>query len=384
MKVPFLDLKSQYRIIESELSERFDHIFDSTGFVLGEEVERFETDFALYLEAKYCVAVSSGTAALHLALLSSGIGINDEVITVPNTFIATAEAISYIGAKPVFVDVDPQTLLISSGELKKAITPKTKAIIPVHLFGQPCDMASINSIAKANNLIVIEDACQAHGAELFGTKVGTFGKAAAFSFYPGKNLGAYGEAGALITNDEEIYKRAKMYRDHGQAKKYYHELIGYNYRMDAFQGAVLNAKLKHLNEWNEQRRRNADLYRKYLSDAPIEFIEEVPEGNGVYHLMVIKSKNRDELKAFLEAAGIQTRIHYPIPIHLQNAYKELGYRNGDFPISEHTAQEILSLPMFPEISEEQIIYTSHRIKKFYEGKNEGSGAKETQEAYSIN
>jgi dTDP-4-amino-4,6-dideoxygalactose transaminase len=366
MKIPFLDLNTQYQTIKDEIDEALRRVIKKTAFVLGEEVELFEAEFAVYCDAKYCVGVNSGTSALHLALLAHDIGKGDEVITVPNTFIATCEAISYTGARPVFVDIDPKTYNIDVTRIEKAITKNTKAIIPVHLYGQPADMAPILDIAKKHNLIVIEDACQAHGAEYKGNHVGAMGNAGAFSFYPGKNLGAYGEGGAVVTNDETIYKKVKMFRDHGQNKKYHHDVIGYNYRMDGFQGAVLRVKLRHLDSWIELRRKNARLYNQFFKGSDVIIPFEPEYAKSVYHLYVIRTRKRDELQNYLTDIGISTGLHYPIPIHLQNAYQFLGYTKGTFPVAEQYAGQILSLPMFPELQENDIQLIANSIKEFLE------------------
>ncbi len=379
MKVPFLDLKLQYKEVGAEISRRFQQVFKTTSFVLGGEVEQFEHDFARYIGTKYCVALNSGTSALHLALLAHGIGEGDEVITVPNTFIATAEAISYTGARPVFVDVDPGTLLMAPENLEKAITPQTRAIIPVHLFGQPCKIGSIKEIADSKGIIIIEDACQAHGAEYDSNRVGSFGSCSAFSFYPGKNLGAYGEGGALVTDNDDVRKRAIALRDHGQTNKHHHEYIGYNYRMDGFQGAVLNVKLQWLDRWSKLRRQNAGIYRKYLANTPVKFVEEYPQAKGVYHLMVIRVQKRDKLRQFLSDMGVQTGIHYPTPIHLQHAFKFMGRSRGEYPNCEQGCDESISLPMYPELLENQIQYVCHCIKEFYKQQPEDERSYELPE-----
>lgn len=355
MKVPFLDLKAQYDTIRDEIAVAIQQVLDKTAFAGGPFVQKFEEEFAAFCGTKHCIGVGSGTDALWLALRGLGIGPGDEVITVPNTFIATAEAISICGARPVFVDVDDKTYTMNPALLEAAITPKTKAIIPVHLFGQTADMDPILEIARRHKLLVIEDACQAHGAEYKGRKAGSVGDAGCFSFYPGKNLGAYGEAGAVVTNNADLDRTIRMLRDHGQAKKYYHSLIGWNARMDGIQGAVLSAKLKHLDKWTEARRRNAMIYDELLKGvrgvaAPVE----ASYGKHVYHLYAIRVPDRDRLIASLAEKEIFCGIHYPIPVHLLDAYAFLDLGKGSFPVAEKSAAEFVSLPMFPELTGEQI------------------------------
>lgn len=367
-KVPFLDLKKQYYSIKPEVDKAIQNVIENTSFVLGPAVEEFEKNFADFCNVKYAIGVNSGTAALHLSLLSLGIGLGDEVITVPNTFIATAEAISHCGAKPVFVDIDEETYNINPDLIESKITDKTKAIIPVHLYGNPCDMERINRIAKRYNLFVIEDACQAHGAEYRGKKVGSLSDIAAFSFYPGKNLGAYGEGGIIVTNNEALANKCKLLRAHGEYPKSTHSIVGYNYRINGIQGAVLNVKLKHLNEWNELRRKKAELYNYFLKGILIT--PKINEKNkSVFHLYVIRDKERNKLAEFLKSKGIDTGIHYPRPIHLQEAYRELGLKEGDYPIAEKCMKEILSLPIFPELTEEQIRHVVNSIREFKNNKN---------------
>lgn len=361
--IPFVDLKRQYASIKTEINEALQKIMDNTAFILGDAVSNFEKDFAAMHGCKYGVAVNSGTAALHLALLSIGIKQGDEVITVPNTFIATAEAISYCGAIPVFVDVNKDTYNMDPALIEKAITKKTKAILPVHLYGQMADMESIIKIAEKHNLKVVEDCCQSHLAEFNGKRAGSFGVAGCFSFYPGKNLGAYGEGGMIITNDEAIAQHSKMLRSHGESQKYVHKYIGYNYRMEGFQGAVLGVKIKHIEKWTEQRRKNASVYNQLLK----EVVKTPIEANGnkhVYHLYIIESPKRDELMKHLSALGISSGLHYPMPIHLQEAYNFLGYKAGDFPVAEASARNILSLPMFPELTDEELRKVCDAIKGF--------------------
>ena len=363
MKVPFLDLKLQMKGIRQELTDVFSQVMDQTAFAGGPFVERFEAAFAPYCGCEHAVGVGSGTDALWLALLASDVGPGDEVITVPNTFIATTEAISYCGAHPVFVDVDATSYNMDPALLEAAITPRTKAIIPVHLFGQMADMDPIMDIAKRHGLVVIEDASQAHGAENKGRRAGSIGHAGCFSFYPGKNLGACGEAGAVVTRDEQLAQRVRVLRDHGQPKKYIHEVIGWNGRMDGLQGAALEVKLKYLPEWTEQRRAHAERYRERLTDVEgIVLPEEASENRHVYHIYAIRTPDRDSVMAGLSEKGVGCGIHYPIPIHLQQAYASLGLERGTWPIAERCAEEYLSLPMFPELTAEQIDYVADVLR----------------------
>ena len=364
MKVPFLDLKAQYEPIKEDIAKAINDVMEKTAFAGGPFVKKFEEEFAAFCGTKQCIGVGSGTDALWLALLGLGIGPGDEVITVPNTFIATAEAISYCGAKPVFVDVDEKTYNMDPALIERAITPKTKAIIPVHLFGQMADMDAIMEIARSHGLSVIEDACQAHGAEYKGRKSGTIGDAGCFSFYPGKNLGAYGEAGAVVTNDEELDKKIRMLRDHGQAMKYHHTYIGWNARMDGIQGAILSVKLKHLEKWTEARRRNAKIYDELLQEVPeVVMPKEMAYGKHVYHLFAIRVADRDRMIPALAEKEIFCGIHYPIPIHLLDAYKSLNLGKGSFPVAEKSASEFVSLPMFPELTREKIAFVVKGLKE---------------------
>jgi dTDP-4-amino-4,6-dideoxygalactose transaminase len=326
-------------------------------------VERFEQEFAAYCDSRYAIGVGNGTDALWLALLALGIGQDDEVITVPNTFVATAEAIMLCKAQPVFVDVDERTFTLDPTELEKCVTAKTKAIIPVHLFGQPADMGPILQFANAHDLFVVEDAAQAHGALYNGRKTGTLGDAGCFSFYPGKNLGAFGEAGAVVTNDAELAKKVRVLRDHGQSRKYHHALRGWNCRMDGIQAAVLSVKLRHLEQASLLRRRCASLYNEAFADTDdVSTPVEADYARHVYHIYAIRVRERDEVRRFLEANGIGCGIHYPIPIHLQEAWRN-GYVEGAFPIAENLAKELLSLPMFPELTEEQIEYVVNCVRE---------------------
>ncbi len=362
--IPFVDLKKQYQLIKVEIDKAIQLIIENTSFIGGKVVKEFEEAFAKECDVKHVVSTSSGTTALYLALMALGVGTKDEVITVPATFIATTEAISQTGAKVVFVDIDPKTYTLDVNKLEKAITEKTKVIIPVHLYGHPADMTRINEIARKHNLTVIEDAAQAHLAEVDGKKIGSLSDATCFSFFPGKNLGAYGDAGCVSTQDSNLAKRMKMLANHGRLDKYEHEIVGYNYRMDAMQAAILNVKLKYLSQWTEQRRAIALKYNKLFAD--IEGIVtpfESEQVKHVYHLYVVCLERRDEKKDFLNQQNIKTGIHYPIPIHLQKAYHFLGHSKGDFPETEHLFSQCLSLPMFPEITEEEIKRVFSAFKK---------------------
>jgi dTDP-4-amino-4,6-dideoxygalactose transaminase len=354
VSVPFVDLKQQYTSIKSEVDAAIARVIENTSFILGPEVRAFEAAFAEYVGARACIAVNSGTAALQLALMAAGIGAGDEVIVPSFTFFATAEAVSVLGATPVFVDVDPVSYTVTAAAIERAITPRTRALIPVHLYGQAADLDPILELAKKHHLHVIEDAAQAHGAEYKRKRVGALGRAGCFSFYPSKNLGAYGEAGAVVTNDEELAKRLRLLRDHGSTSKYAHAIVGYNFRMEEIQAAVLNVKLRHLNDWNDARRARAARYNALLSSAGLVLPAEMDYARHVYHVYAVQSQNRDELQKRLTAAGVQTGVHYPIPIHLQPAYASLGYKGGELPVTENLAERALSLPMFPELSDEQI------------------------------
>jgi dTDP-4-amino-4,6-dideoxygalactose transaminase len=363
MKVPYFDLKMQYASLRDETREALDRVCSNASFILGDEVAQFEKEFAAYCETKHCVALNTGTSALHLALLAAGVGPGDEVITTSNTFIATAEAISYTGAKPVFVDIDAATANLAPDLIEPDITPRTKAILPVHLYGRPAAMDAILDIARRRKLAVIEDVCQAHGARYRGKRVGGFGLAAAYSFYPGKNLGAYGEGGALTTNDDRVAQFARMMRDHGQAQRYYHDAVGYNYRMDGFQGAVLRIKLRHLPEWTRQRRAFAALYRKLLAGARVDFPADDPQSESVYHLCVAYVENRDAVRGELEKRGVQSAIHYPIPVHRQKAYAALGYGAGSLPRTERASDRVFSLPLFPEMTAAQVEFAAEQLRQ---------------------
>jgi dTDP-4-amino-4,6-dideoxygalactose transaminase len=352
--VPYLDLRAQYRPLRSEVLRALEEICESTSFAQGRATSEFEAKFAAYCGIDHCVSLNSGTSALHLALRCLDVGPGDEVVTVSMTFIATAWAISYVGATPVFVDIDPVRRTLNPDNLEAAITSRTKAIIPVHLYGMPAEMDRIMAIAEQHRLPVIEDAAQAHGAKYRGRRVGQFGKIACFSFYPSKNLGAYGEGGALITNDASVARRARSFRDHAQSQKYLHDEIGYNYRMDSFQGAVLSIKLQHLDEWNSARIDCARQYTELLKDSSYTLPAHISDSECVWHCYVIETPERDRVRAALQDAGIQSAVHYPVPIHLQKAYAHLDYRSGDLPVTEALCEHCLSLPIYPELSKEKI------------------------------
>ena len=355
MRVPFLDLKAHHAPIRNELDAALNDVIDAAAFAGGRFVDTFEKDFAAYCGSNFAIGVGNGTDALWLTLLALGVGPGDEVITVPSTFMATAEAISFCGATPVFVDINEQTYTLDPSQLESAITSRTQAIIPVHLFGQMADMDPILEIARRNGLPVVEDACQAHGAFYRGRRAGTFGVAGCFSFYPGKNLGALGEAGAIISDSSEIHDETKMLRDHGQSRKYHHARIGWNARMDGIQGAALSVKLKHLDRNNALRRAHAGLYDRLLRDTPQIITPWCARWNQhVYHIYAVRVPQRDRVLQALEGKGIGCAIHYPVPVHLQEAYRSLGYRPGSFPVAERCAEQFLSLPMYPELTEEQI------------------------------
>jgi len=352
--IPYLDLEAQYNGIRAEVLTALEEICKSARFAQGPATSDFEAKFAVYCGVDHCVSLNSGTSALHLALRCLDIGPDDEVITVGMTFIGTAWAISYVGAKPVFVDIDPARRTMCSHNVKAAITPRTKAIIPVHLYGMPAEMDRIKSIADRHGLPVIEDAAQAHGARYRGNRVGQFGQIACFSFYPSKNLGAYGEGGALITNDASIAQRARSLRDHAQSQRYLHDEIGYNYRMDSFQAAVLAIKLKRLDAWNRARAERAAYYTELLKDSTYKLPTHFADSECVWHCYVIEAPERDRVRAGLNDAGIETGVHYPVPVHLQKAYAHLGYKPGDLPVTEKLCHRCLSLPIYPELSKEKI------------------------------
>ncbi|GFO64869.1 DegT/DnrJ/EryC1/StrS family aminotransferase [Geomonas paludis] len=364
MKVPFLNLKAQYDVIAEEVQRSIAEVLSKCAFSGGPYVEAFEEEFAVFCGSKFAAGVGSGTDALWLALLGLGVQPGDEVITVPNSFIATAEAISLCGARPVFVDVKEDSFTMDPELLPQAITKRTKVIIPVHLYGQTADMDPILSIAERHGIAVLEDACQAHGAEYKGRRAGGLGHAACFSFYPGKNLGAYGEAGCVVTKDEELANKIKMLRDHGQSRKYYHDVIGINGRMDGIQGAVLSVKLKYLDSWNKQRRANAMLYREKLAGvAGLKVPKEMEYARHVYHVFAVRSQRREMMRSSLQQSGIDCGVHYPVPIHLQEAYASREEQAGKFPVAELCARELLSLPMFPELTGKEVDYICQEVER---------------------
>ena len=362
--VPFVDLGVQYQAIAAEIDDAISKVIQEADFILGREVRLFEEKFAEFCDASYAVGVDSGTSALELALRAFDIGPGDEVITAANSFIASALGISHAGAKPVLVDVDPYTYTLDVTALERAITRRTKAIIPVHLYGHPAHMGPIRQLADKHGLVVIEDACQAHGARYKGKRVGSLGHAAAFSFYPGKNLGAYGDGGMVVTKDRKIANRLEMLRNYGQKEKYKHLFRGYNRRLDTMQAAILRVKLRYLEKWNAARRWNAKLYQKHLEGSGVVVPGEAGGAESVWHLYVIRAEQRDALKEHLVNKGISAGIHYPIPIHLQPAYQDLGYKRGDFPVTEAYADRILSLPMYAELMDRQIEFICQTICEF--------------------
>lgn len=363
--IPILDLQEQYLSIKSEIDQAVKNVLTSGNYILGENVAALEAEIADYCGVKYGVGVGNGTDALLLALIAFDIKAGDEVITTPYTFFATAEAISWLGATPVFIDIDPKTYNIDVDKIEEKITEKTKAILPVHIFGQMADMDAILNLAHKYNLIVIEDACQAIGASYKGKKAGSFGHGACFSFFPSKNLGAYGDGGMVVTNDEEAANTMRMLRVHGSNKKYFHDVLGINSRLDEIQAALLRVKLRYLDKWNCLRREKADVYRTFLHDAELTLPYEEPWNLHVYHLFAVRSRARDQLSERLTAEGIGYGVYYPLPLHLQNVYLHLGYRKGDLPEAEAVSREILALPLFPELKEDDIkrVCTALSVKK---------------------
>lgn len=370
MNVPFIDLPAQYAAIRQEVRGQVDAVLESAAFILGAYTRQFEDSFSRYLGAQHTIGVANGTDALILTLKACGIGAGDEVITSVNSFVATAEAIAHTGARPVFVDIDPGTYLLSVPQVKARLTSHTKAIIPVHLYGQPVDMDAILALTRGSRLRVIEDAAQAHGARYGKSMVGTLADAACFSFYPGKNLGAFGDAGAVVTADAELATRLRKLRDHGGIRKYQHDVVGFNSRLDGMQAAILHVKLNYLEEWNSLRREHAQLYTKLLSDVAGLILPTVRAGSThVFHLYVARviGKSRDALRDFLQHRGVSTAIHYPTPIHLTPAFSYLGHQRGDFPEAEACADSVLSLPMYPELKPSQIEYVAELIRDFMKG-----------------
>lgn len=371
MIIPLVDLGVQYRPLKTEILSRVAEVLEGMQLFLGPNVQALEREFAEHAGTAYAVGVSDGTTALQIALMACGVGAGDEVITVAHTFVATAEAIVLVGARPVFVDIDPETYTIDVAGIEERITPRTRAIVPVHLYGQPADMDPLMELASRHGLCVVEDACQAHGARYKGRPVGSLGHMAAFSFYCSKNLGAYGEAGMLTTDDARLAERARMLRDHGSPERYRHELIGLNGRLDEIQAAILRVKLPHMPEWNSQRRSNAAHYGVLLAgNEAVAVPREAGYAEHVYHLYVVRVPQRDELLAYLRAQGIGAGIHYPVPCHLQPALRGLGYRKGDLPATEQAAAEVLSLPMYPELTAEQRERVVEAVEAFYERRPE--------------
>ncbi|MBM3837557.1 MAG: DegT/DnrJ/EryC1/StrS family aminotransferase [Verrucomicrobia bacterium] len=369
--IPYLDLSAQMRPLREEIDAAIARVLDQNAFCLGPEVVQFEQDFARFCGASHAIALNSGTSALHIAMILSNIGAGDEVITTPFTFAATSWAISYVGARPVYVDIDDATFNLDPGRVEKAITPRTKAILPVHLYGHPCDLDPLLQICRKHNLKLIEDAAQAHGATYRGKTVGIFGSLAAFSFYPAKNLGACGEGGALVTDDPTLAARARSLRDHGSTARYFHDEVGFNYRMEGIQGAVLGVKLKHLARWNAARRRIAHCYHESLSGTPLKLPREAGYAQSVYHLYAIRHPRRDDLKKHLEANRTGYSLHYPLPLHLQKCYAALGHKAGDFPAAEKAARECLCLPIYPELTEAQVERVAAVIREFFKARSNG-------------
>ena len=363
--IPYLDLRAQIQPLRAEIDAAIARTIDHTSFCLGPDVAQFEKDFAKFCGAEHCVAFNSGTSALHVALMLLGVGTGDEVVTTPFTFVATSWAISYVGAKPVYVDIDDTTFNLNPKLIEKAITPRTKAILPVHLYGQPFDVDAIQEICRRHRLPLLEDACQSHGAKWQGKTIGTFGEISCYSFYPGKNLGAFGEGGALVTNNAEFAKRARSLREHGSTVRYYHDEVGFNYRMEGIQGAVLGIKLKHLEKWTRERQRVAKRYAELLAGTPLQLPREAAGAESVWHLYVVRHPRRDELKKYLDANGVGCALHYPLPLHLQKCYASLGHKAGDFPVAEKAASECLSLPIYAELTDAQIQRVAQVVKEFF-------------------
>ena len=363
-KVPYLDIAAQIRGLRKEIDAALARTLDNCSFCLGPDVVQFEKDFAQFCGAKHSLGFNSGTSALHVAMRLLNVGTGDEVITTPFTFIATSWAISYVGAKPVYVDIDDETFNIDPALIERAITSKTKAVLPVHLYGQPFDVDRVLDVCRKHKLPLVEDAAQAHGAKYKGKVVGTLGDISCFSFYPTKNLGACGEGGALVTNNDQYAARAKSLREHGSTVRYYHDEVGYNYRLEGFQGAVLGVKLKHLDQWTRERRRVAARYTELLANTPLRLPKPAPYAESAWHLYTIRYPQRDALKKHLDENGVGCAVHYPIPLHLQKVYAHLGHKPGDFPVAEKACREVLCIPMYPELTESQIIRVADVIKQF--------------------
>ena len=361
--IPFLDIKAQYATIQPAIEAAALRVLRSGHYVLGEEVAALEQEFAAYCGTSHAIAVNTGTSALHLALIAAGIGRGDEVITTPFTFVATAAAIRYVGARPVFVDIDPTTFTLDPNQIEAAITSRTRAILPVHLYGQIADMDAILQVAARYGLTVIEDACQAHGAQYDTRRAGSMGLSGCFSFYPGKNLGACGEGGMIVTSNDEQAHTMRMLRDWGQDRRYHHVLEGYNYRMDAIQGAILRVKLRQIESWTEARRTRARLYTQMLADAPLAVPREALGRRHVWHIFAVRTDRREELQQFLKSEGVETGLHYPVPVHLQPAYADLGHQPGDFPEAEAAADSVLSLPLYPELSLREVEIISDLVRQ---------------------
>ena len=365
MQVPLLDLKLQYAAIKDEVSKAIEQVCESQIFALGPAVAEFEKNVAAYCDSKFAIGVSSGTDALLIALMALGVGSGDEVITTPFTFFATAGSVVRVGAKPVFVDVDPDTFNIDPAAIEEKITERTKAIIPVHLFGQMADMSAVNEIARRHNLAVIEDAAQAIGASRNGTKAGNFGDCGCFSFYPTKNLGCFGDGGLVTTNNEDIAEKVKILRNHGQDPVYFYKVIGGNFRLDGIQGAVLGVKLKYLDRWNDRRRQNAALYDSLFADSPVKTPKIDTDNVSIYHQYTVTVPERDKLQEFLAENQIGSAVFYPMPLHLQGCFIELDYRRGDLPVAERLCDEVLSLPVYPELSQEKIEHVAATVLEYY-------------------
>lgn len=369
MKVPFLDLKPQYQAIQGEVNEAIHKVLESTQFVLGANVDAFEKEFAAYCGAKHAIGVASGTDALMLAVEALGIGAGNEVITTTHTFISTAAVVAYAGAVPVFLDIDGGTFNIDASKIRAKINKKTKAILPVHLYGQLADMDTIMSIARESGLRVIEDAAQAHGASFKESRAGSIGDIGCFSFYPSKNLGAYGDGGAVTTNDADLNRKIRLLRDHGRTDRYSHSVLGHNSRLDEIQAAILRVKLKYLDGWNQKRAAVAHKYNHLLKGVSgVVTPVESPRAIHVYYVYVVRCQERDELRKFLDSRGVGSGIHYPIPLHMQEAFANLGYKRGDLPVAEKVASEIVSLPLYPEMADDAIQYAAEQIREFYKGK----------------